>query len=215
MKLWHRAPRQVYRVYGEDEYLAQDDLQAQETGPTPVDGYGYGDHAVASSRPHSSRAGRLVGLCLFVGVSAGALGLVVVNVLHRSRVASRSVIAQGARNPPTNDASAGAHAHAAVSSGAAIKWAGAVRAKTPSSSGSALTRTSASVDGATPSAHEPRTHTPQARVCAYPRPSSGRSIGLAPGATWIETDQPPLSSSGIPYPDAPPPSVDGEFGFER
>jgi hypothetical protein len=38
MTFWHRAPREVYRVYGQDEYLAEDDAHAAEESWPPLVG---------------------------------------------------------------------------------------------------------------------------------------------------------------------------------
>jgi hypothetical protein len=79
MTLWQRAPREVYRVYGEDEYLAEGEVHAAtESRSVPV-----------SEEAHGPRSGRLLGLGLLVGVTVGALGLVVLNVSHRGTAGSR------------------------------------------------------------------------------------------------------------------------------
>ena len=93
LTLWQKAPREVYRVYGEDEYLSGQDALASEQaaqspagqeGPQPFHGEG----------SHNSRSGRLMGLGLLLGVIAGAIGLVVVNASH-PHVPRSSSVARG------------------------------------------------------------------------------------------------------------------------
>ncbi|HEX4837473.1 MAG TPA: hypothetical protein VFV03_02975, partial [Solirubrobacteraceae bacterium] len=98
MTLWHRAPREVYRVYGEDEYLADDAPSAGDgSHPTQAHEHEIDHHAAAASWSHRSRSGRLVGLGLLVGVTVSALGLVAVNTAHRPPAASRAGVTQIAR----------------------------------------------------------------------------------------------------------------------
>jgi hypothetical protein len=81
MNLWQRAPREVYRVYGEDEFLAEDRApSAEHTAPV----------GESPSIAHPGRTGamwpstaRLLGLGLLLGVSVVALGLVLLNASHR------------------------------------------------------------------------------------------------------------------------------------
>jgi hypothetical protein len=119
MTLWRRAPREVYRVYGEDEYLSEDSVHAREE-PSPT---------LADERTRDSRSGRLVGLGLLAGVIVGAVGLVVLNASHQ-HAARRSEVAhsapKGAASNPSATVSAspgpavatstafGPHAHAHV-----------------------------------------------------------------------------------------------------
>jgi hypothetical protein len=131
MTLWHRAPREVYRVYGEDEYLADDALSAEEepfaprvaeeesftpqvaeescappTGEefhrTPTHNHATYHYSAVAPPLHRSRSGRLLGLGLLAGVTVGALGLVALNAAHRSPAA------------PPADAAQTAHADAAA-----------------------------------------------------------------------------------------------------
>jgi hypothetical protein len=105
MTLWHRAPREVYRVYGEDEYLAEEALSAgQESPPSPADEYEADRSAAVGLPSHRSRSGRLAGLGLLAGVTMAAFGLVALHANHRSPTASRIVVAQ------TTRASIAAHA---------------------------------------------------------------------------------------------------------
>jgi hypothetical protein len=105
MTLWHRAPREVYRVYAEDEYLAQSDAHADEQTWTP---------------PSHSRSGRLVGLGLLVGVTVGAFALVALNASQRAPMAPQSRVAQSprvgaaSRTSTANDASDASDASAGL-----------------------------------------------------------------------------------------------------
>lgn len=86
MMPWLRAPREVYRVYGEDEYLEGEDGSASEQPRVSAgDSIEEDSHvALASATSRGSRQGRLIGLGLLVGVTVGAVGLLVVNMSHRS-----------------------------------------------------------------------------------------------------------------------------------
>jgi hypothetical protein len=110
MMPWQRAPREVYRVYGEDEYLAAEDRPASEQPyASAADSIGEDSpSALVSPIPGGLHPGRLMGLGLLVGVTIGAVGLIVVNMSHRSPPpklgTSRSTpvrvsgLSQGARN---------------------------------------------------------------------------------------------------------------------
>ncbi len=119
MTLWRRVPREVYRVYGQDEYLAGDDQAPAQpsSSATPVE------------YERGSRSGRLVGLGALVGVSVGALGLVLTHASSRAPAARSSGIAQSARpsaggqpdarrEPTFRRASVGSRAHADATIGA-------------------------------------------------------------------------------------------------
>ena len=137
MTLWRRAPREVYRVYGEDEYLAEDSsssgaeeswtpLVAEESWTPPVAEQSWthpsgershqaavhehvGDrYAVVESPADRSRAGRLVGLGLLVGVIVSAAALVALNAAHRPPAASPATVAQVAHADGASRASIGA-----------------------------------------------------------------------------------------------------------
>jgi hypothetical protein len=195
MTLWHRAPREVYRVYGQDEYLAEDDLQVGEAFSAPP----------AGEEARGSRSGRLVGLGVLVGVTVGALGLVVLNVWHQRSAAPRSVVAQSAR------------ARAAGHSSAASRVSTASRASTASH-----------VSVRVPTGAEPATHTstrPASHVSASVRPPArplvrSPSRGGTPtrpvsNAVSVGPWRGRLSTSELPASDAGPPTIDGEFDFER
>src|ERR1700684_743101 len=97
MSLWQRTPREVYRVYGEDEYLADDGQSTGEPArarPGQADGE-HGRSVGASSQSYRSQ-GRLIGLGLLMGVTVGAVALVVLNISHRSFAAPHQGVRQSA-----------------------------------------------------------------------------------------------------------------------
>ncbi len=115
MSLWHRAPREVYRVYGEDRYLegdtapegvtvAQEDATAADPDSRGVASWAAFAADVApasadtagssSARPSGSHAGRMVGVGLLVGVGLATLALVFLNIAHR-RGAAPEPVGQG------------------------------------------------------------------------------------------------------------------------
>ncbi len=117
MSLWHRTPREVYRVYGEDQYLegetaseGETALREDTTAVEPDSGAGTSWGAFAadappaspdiagspSARPSGLRAGRLIGVGLLVGVALATLGLVFLNMSHRHGAAPE-LVGQGAR----------------------------------------------------------------------------------------------------------------------
>jgi hypothetical protein len=104
MSLWRRAPREVYRVYGEDQYLEGDTAPEGEAAPpedtTAVepDSRGVASRTAfaadvppappgaagsPSARPGGSHAGRLVGVGLLMGVGLATLVLVFSNLSDR------------------------------------------------------------------------------------------------------------------------------------
>jgi hypothetical protein len=121
MSIWHRTPREVYRVYGEDQYLEADIAAREEAATSEPDSAAEasssafatdaaspsprtaasrsalpsGPHAggLLDTRPH---AGRLVGVGLLMGVSLATLALVFLNASH-PRGAATEPFAQGAR----------------------------------------------------------------------------------------------------------------------
>jgi hypothetical protein len=98
--LWQRAPREVYRVYGEDEYLSADDAHATQGESQPRAGE-EGSPSLLGGDLRYSRSGRLLGLGLLVVVTVGAVGLVVASASHRHVAPSSGVL----RGAPANIAS--------------------------------------------------------------------------------------------------------------
>jgi hypothetical protein len=90
MSLLSRAPRQVYEVHGEDDYLADDSVAPSK----------YTVHQLDAS-VEGSRSGRVLGLALLVVVTLGALALVLLHVSHtsagRQSVAERRVSSAATR----------------------------------------------------------------------------------------------------------------------
>jgi hypothetical protein len=112
MSLWSRAPREVYRVYGEDQYregetapegetvAPEDPMLAEPDGragaswvtfvaETPPTSLGAADGS--SAPPSGLRAGRLIGVGLLVGVGLATLALVLLNMAHRRGAAPERV----------------------------------------------------------------------------------------------------------------------------
>lgn len=87
MSLWRRAPRQVYRVYGEDEYLAEEHVAADAEflrGAEDSRAYEKGSELGDAAPPAASRAPRLVGIGLLLGATVGAAGLVLSHLSHET-----------------------------------------------------------------------------------------------------------------------------------
>jgi hypothetical protein len=117
MSLWRRAPREVYRVYGEDQYLEAETAPEGETAPqedamtvepdrrtgaswaafaADVPPTSPGTAGSSSARQSGSHAGRLIGVGLLVGVGLATLALVFLN-LSRRHGAAPELVGQGAR----------------------------------------------------------------------------------------------------------------------
>jgi hypothetical protein len=88
MTFWRRAPREVYRVYGEDEYLAEGEHASAEAHLADDGRPGQAWSQATGAQVRAPHSGRLLGLGLLVGVTVGALGLVLLNASHRPRSAS-------------------------------------------------------------------------------------------------------------------------------
>jgi hypothetical protein len=192
MTLWHRAPREVYRVYGQDEYLAEDDLQVEAPSAPP-----------SGEEAHGSRSGRLVGLGVLVGVTVGALGLVALNATHRSPAAPRVVVAQtthpGAAAHASVDAPISHRSVVGMSNGPAARRRAPARARTRAPG-------HPSAGSAHPSAGSAGGNTTVA-------PTSAESVSKAASA---ESAQPPQSTTSEPMGSgAQAPPIGGEFEFER
>lgn len=86
MSLWRRAPRQVYRVYGEDEYLAEEHVAADAEFLRAEDSHSYEKRSElgGAAPPTASRTPRLVGIGLLLGVTVGAAGLVLSHLSHEA-----------------------------------------------------------------------------------------------------------------------------------
>lgn len=109
MTFWRRAPREVYRVYGQDEYLDHSDISSEgRSGLESSDEYESPENEAVGS-PSSPRfyPGRLLGFGLLGGVTVCALGLVLLNSSHRLPVARRLKAPQSARRVSPSDGSNG------------------------------------------------------------------------------------------------------------
>jgi hypothetical protein len=95
--LWKRAPRSVYSVYGEQEYLSGGDLDAGEQEPSL---------AIAYEPSSASRSTRLLGLGLLVGVILSAIALVALNASHPHTPSRRDIGRRASVNRTSGTASA-------------------------------------------------------------------------------------------------------------
>jgi hypothetical protein len=97
MSFWRRAPREVYRVYGEDQYLEGEIATSEDA--TTVESEGSTEaswsactgnapspsprtHSVSPTSPSGPHAGRLVGFGLLAGVGLATFALVFLNASH-------------------------------------------------------------------------------------------------------------------------------------
>ncbi|MGA9875705.1 MAG: hypothetical protein WBQ21_07845 [Solirubrobacteraceae bacterium] len=216
--LWRRAPRAVYRVYGEDEYLDGNEVGLEQS-TNPISG---GEHAAedrhtaAHPRRLGLRSGRLVGIGLFVGVAVCALGLVVVNALHRPSGTTRSGFVQHTHNVPAGYASTGS----ASSSVGAIASTEAKHKRTRPLRDGAQVKTHSSIGGSATTGHGPDTRASEVFTLTRPRPTgtrfaATRSVVSTSSAVLAEPDQSqPSMSLGSP-PEAASLVAEREFGFEQ
>jgi hypothetical protein len=192
MTLWRRAPREVYRVYGEDEYLDDEGSTGEGSQANPIPGRWEGQPGVISPASHGSHTAQLLGLGLLVGVVIGVLALVVVNASHKPRT-----MRPGASRGATADSAS----HLSGASGP-----------------SAISRTSTSRIGYATSNHERASgphlvHASGAHRVHPPAQAPARwAAGLALVTMPLKLAQTPASA---PERDASASSVVGEFDFER
>jgi hypothetical protein len=221
MTLWHRAPREVYRVYGEDEYLEADELRSGggvTAGSDPLAGSdsgagsdpGEGREALGASearaspdarrqeawglspdeRARGSRSGRLVGLGLLVGVTVGALSLILLDASRGTHPVAPRGVSPGTRSLGSRHSSLGALAGPAE----------VVHAPAP--------RISA------PRAHALSLRFNAVRRGGHPWALDGGTVSASPTAS-VELWQPRPFVSASPESPSTVPGVDEEFGFER
>jgi hypothetical protein len=239
MTLWHRAPREVYRVYGEDEYLADEALSADEESfaphvaeescapptveefhRTPTHNHATYHYSAVASPSHRSRSGRLVGLGLLAGVTVGALGLVALNAAHRSPAAPPADAAQTAHAVAAAHTSTGAP----VADGSVVHMPNSHDLRAPAHARTPRTRAVTHFSTEHPSTGHPSTghastgHPSTWRVGepALPGgPAESVSKGTSAAAStesaqpWQSTTSEPMGSGA----QAPP--IGGEFEFER
>ncbi|MGA7704292.1 MAG: hypothetical protein WB998_05290, partial [Solirubrobacteraceae bacterium] len=99
MSLWRRTPRQVYRVYGEEEFLSEEHTAGEAESfahPEQADSPGRAgspDETSPQTRGSEiggpavgvrSRTPRLVGVGLLLGVVVGVAGLVLSHLAHQA-----------------------------------------------------------------------------------------------------------------------------------
>lgn len=249
MTLWRRAPREVYRVYGEDEYLDEDasssgaeesstPLVAEESWTPPVaeeswthpsgershqaavHGHVGDRYAMVESPEDRSRAGRLVGLGLLVGVIVSAAALVALNAAHRPPAASPATVAQVANADGASRASIGADVghgsviHTPNGHGSVVHMPNShdsrARVRVPAP---ARTREVTHFSTGRPSARRASTRRAGEPVLSggsAESVSTGMSAGPAGSAQpWRSTTSEPMGSGGQA------PATGGEFEFER
>jgi hypothetical protein len=234
MTLWHRAPREVYRVYGQDEYLAEDDVHAaDESWPPPVgeeprqssahddpasvlggidpDDVGttaaYRDEGLHHTVASSRSHGSRSGRLVGLGVLVGVtVGAFGLVALNATH---RSPAAPRVVVAQTIHAGAAAHASVDVSishrSVVGISNGPVARMRAP-----ARARTRAPDHPSAGSAHSSAGSAGGNTTVA---PTSAGSVSKAASA---ESAQPPPPTTSEPTRSgAPAPPIDGEFEFER
>lgn len=225
MSLWRRAPREVYRVYGEDQYLegertpeaqvaAREDATTVESDRSAGSSWDAFAADVppasprtadrASARPRGLHTGRLVGVGLLVGVGVATLALVFLNA-SRQRGVAPEPLAQGARAEARQrvDRVSGVTPAPAIAHSESTRSAWASRSSVSptvaqaGTSGQRLKR-----EGETPSVHapDPVARLERARAVSPRLPCDG-----APAPLAVE----------LPTPIAAEQSVHDEFGFEQ
>lgn len=98
MTFWRRAPRSVYRVYDEDQYLAGEPEHVGEGEPAGEDR----EQTAAVSR--GPRSVRLLALGLLAAVTTSAAAIVAVEVSRHSQTASAPPVARRDRAHPAGPA---------------------------------------------------------------------------------------------------------------
>ncbi len=205
MSLWRRAPRQVYRVYAEDEYLAEEHGAAESERLREAEQPGSRERRpeIGLSPPTGSRTARLVGVGLLLGATVGAAGLVLSHLTHEAsppRGSSSGSLA--ARRPSPTSSRSFSH-----------RTSGEASADPQSESQSSGTsRIRASVSGyAPPGFAADRRASASAAAAREPVESRRSASARTAGPNWSAraaasaTSQAPVSSA----------VAGGEFEFER
>ena len=204
MSLWRRAPRQVYCVYGQDEYLSE----AASAGDTELQQHeaerDFADRApeVGVAAPGArSRGPRLIGVGLLLGAAIGAGGLVVSH-LHSQSSPPRAGASASSAAHPIPPASSGAPARRAPgASGARHK--SQVRPSERSASPAGTPESSLPGVAAGPRGGSSATRSAQARQTVVARG--------ARATVDVRVD----ASTESPSPTAAPATAGEEFEFER
>jgi hypothetical protein len=193
MSLWHRAPREVYRVYGEDEYLVGDPVPGAEDAPAEK-------VTLDESFSHSRR---LLGLGLLAVVTVGALALVVLNASHRSEEPHASAAAREVTSSARSRlARRGSVVDRVVLGRRSVGDSASDLETTPRASSVTLAQL-------VPSARS------RSSLAGHTARLGGTTVGLY---SWCGCAHPPTLESSAPGPPAatpPRPSADNEFDFER
>jgi hypothetical protein len=98
MSLWRRAPRSVYRVYEEEQYLAGEGEPPVEDLPAAE------DREAIAALSRGSRYGRLLPLGLLAAVTASATGIAAMAIMRRPYKAPVPAVAHRDRAHPTRPA---------------------------------------------------------------------------------------------------------------
>ena len=201
MSLWRRAPRQVYCVYGQDEYLSEGH-PAGETEPPhdepESDFVGRAPEVGAAAAGARSRGPRLIGVGLLLGATIGAGGLVVSHLNGQSPRRGGAVSASSHRVP---QASSGSARRAPGVSGARPD----LQARSSERSASPAWTPESSGPGVAAGPRGGSTATPSARA---------RQTVVARGAS-ATADVGADASTDSPSPTAASATAGEEFEFER
>ncbi|HTD57582.1 MAG TPA: hypothetical protein VK672_01695 [Solirubrobacteraceae bacterium] len=196
VSLWRRGTGEVYRVYGEEEYLSADGVHGSERSSRPPAGE-EGFSPFLANGSHGPRSGRLLGLGLLLGVTLGAVGLVAVNVFGPHGAPSSTAIGR---------AGAGSHRPASTSAEHGLPARAQPAAVLSSGRRSAPTRIFP--------VRSVGAHAPTLRPALPRLRGSFRHTKPAGPASIAGVEQRPPSGGGISVPAGPAPPVIGEFGFE-
>jgi hypothetical protein len=229
MSLWQRAPREVYRVYGEDQYLEGETAAEGEGAPredaatVEADSRAGASWAAAEVPPRTARtgggssarssvphAGRLVGVGMLVGVSLATLVLVFLNA-SRPRGAATEPLARvaGVEGRQRMTRKSGAASVSPIAPSDSSSPAQAPRSSTSSAMAPAhpsrwrVQERLPAVDGPDPAPRLERTWSAALRSSG--NPASARDVVESPTPVTAE----PFAQVAVE------PPVQDEFGFER
>jgi hypothetical protein len=199
MTLWRRAPRSVYRVYDEEQYLSGEGEPSSEPGPVGED---LGQTTVPYSSP---RTIRLLALGLFAVVTASAAVIVAVGVLSHPKAAPTLGVARHERTHPSRILAV----PESTTPAPAVRPGWTAHAQTVVKVGAASATTASA---ALQQRSNSRSVSPRRRFAAggfsavyAPTASAQPSSDVAREVVW-GTSEAPLANEA---------RIDGEFGFER
>ncbi|HEY5287056.1 MAG TPA: hypothetical protein VIJ50_08125 [Solirubrobacteraceae bacterium] len=237
MSIWRRAPREVYRVYGEDQYLEGQAAPEGEATPheqestVEPDNRGVGPWTTAAweapyvsngdpgssfARQGGTHAGRVIGVGLLVGVGLATLALVFLNLSHRHR-GHPALVGRGAGVETDRQVARSAHS--------ASRSVSPPRFSTPSAIAPERRPRSRLNDDAPPASDsDPDPRAQPARLLAS-RPSgnvepeslAGKSSGAAPLEPPVADPAGPSAPDGVETSTqvSSEPCAQDEFGFEQ